>query len=36
VISFVDAINHGDVDRLAALMAPDRPGATSWDSPRDV
>lgn len=23
VVSFIDAINHGDVERLAALMAPD-------------
>jgi len=23
VVSFIDAINHGDVDRLRALMAPD-------------
>jgi hypothetical protein len=35
VISFVDAINHGDVDRLAALMAPDHRLQVLDEEPRD-
>jgi len=35
VIGFIDAINRGDVDRLAALMSPDHRLQVLDESPLD-